>query len=93
MEHKSFISTLSKAYGTDVKRTGVIADALKDVIVQSLTNLDDVAIPGFGTICAVKTDEYISEDSVSKQRMLMPPAIKASFKISSGLKKTILKNS
>lgn len=91
MEHKTFISTLSRSCGMDAKQTGAIAEALKDIITGCLSNLDDVAIPGFGTICAVKTDEYIAIDPSKGQRLLMPPTVKASLRIGSGLKKAVLK--
>lgn len=76
----------------DTKRTGVFAEALKDIIVRSLINMDDVAIPGFGTFSAVKTNEYVAIDPVTGQRMLMPPSVKASLRVGSGLKKVVLKS-
>lgn len=92
MDNKSFINTLSRSCGLDTKRTGVLADALKDIIVRSLTNLDDVAIPGFGTFSSIKTNEYIDTDLATGHRMLMPPSVKASLRVSSGLKKAVLKS-
>lgn len=91
MEHKTFINTLSRSCEMDTKRTGELADALRDIIVRSLTNMDDVAIPGFGTFSAIKTDEYLAVDPVSGQRILMPPNIKAALRVGSGLKKAVLK--
>lgn len=91
MEHKTFINTLSRSCSMDTKRTGVLAEALKDIIVRSLINMDDVAIPGFGTFSAVKTNEYVAIDPVTGQRMLMPPSVKASLRVGSGLKKAVLK--
>jgi len=76
----------------DTKRTGAIAETLKDIIIHSLTNMDDVAIPGFGTFNAIKTDEYVAVDSATGQRMLMPPCVKASLRVGSGLKKAVLKS-
>lgn len=92
MEYKTFITTLSRSCGMDTKLTGTIAEALKDIIVRSLTNMDDVAIPGFGTFSAIKTNEYLAVDPTTGQRLLMPPGIKASLRISSGLKKAVLKS-
>ena len=92
MEYKTFINTLSRSCGMDTKRTGAFAEALKDVIVHSLTEMNDVAIPGFGTFCAVKTDEYITVDTDTGQRLLMPPSVKAKLRVGSGLKKAVLKS-
>ncbi len=92
MEYKTFINTLARSCGMDTKRTGAIAETLKDIIIHSLTNMDDVAIPGFGTFNAIKTDEYVAVDSATGQRMLMPPCVKASLRVGSGLKKAVLKS-
>ena len=92
MEYKTFINTLSRSCGMDTKRTGAFAELLKDVIVHSLTEMNDVAIPGFGTFCAAKTDEYITVDTDTGQRILMPPSVKAKLRVGCGLKKAVLKS-
>lgn len=92
MEYKTFINTLSRSCGMDTKRTGAFAELLKDVIVHSLTEMNDVAIPGFGTFCAAKTDEYITVDTDTGQRILMPPSVKVKLRVGSGLKKAVLKS-
>lgn len=90
MEYKTFINTLSRSCGMETKRTGAFAEALKDVIVHSLTEMNDVAIPGFGTFCAAKTDEYITVDTDTGQRILMPPSVKAKLRVVPGLKRLYL---
>lgn len=56
-----------------------ILQALGDILSETLSNGDQVAIPSFGTFAAVKTDEHIDTDPGSGERLLVPPSISVQF--------------
>ncbi len=69
------------------------AEQLTADLVQCISafcgELDAVAIPGFGTLQPVKSDETISTDLSSGRRILMPPCIQIDFKCSVVLRKRL----
>lgn len=87
MENKTFINNLSRAMGRSSHDVTLLIDALAIVIGDNCAELDAVALPGFGTFEASKTDEHISTDTATGRKMLMPPHVSISFKAGSRLKK------
>lgn len=88
MDHKTFISGLSRQIGKDYDETDSLVEALTQVIREDACNLDAVAIPGFGRFNAIKTDEHISEDDEGR-KYLYPPHISVEFIAGSKLKKRL----
>ncbi len=79
MDSKTFTARLSKALGCDHQHASAMTAALTAAIAEAGAELDSAAIPGFGTFQAVKTDEHITVDPVSGERLLVPPAITMHF--------------
>lgn len=88
MEHKTFINGLARQLSVDTNQTEIMVDNLINVIKDNLCNLDTIAIPGFGKICSVKSNEHIETDSKG-HRMLYPPHIDIEFTVGSKLKKRL----
>ncbi len=78
MDNRTFMRHLSRNTGLDSAAANNMAELLTDIVSRRLAELDTIAIPGFGTFTAEKTDEYVAtaEDG---SRTLMPPAIQVSF--------------
>lgn len=90
MDNKSFIKNLAKDIEADNATAKSMAAALATVFSNCLCDGDSVAVPGFGTFEAVKTDERVAVDAQTSQRMLMPPHIAVIFKPGSRLRKATM---
>lgn len=89
MNHKQLTAKLAQRQGRDAKDITSLLTALTAAIRERCTELDSVAIPGFGNFEPTKHDESISTDLVTGARILMPPAITVQFNPSSILRKKI----
>lgn len=63
MDSKTFNSHLAKALKRTPDETATLIDAFSKLMVETGSELDSIAIPGFGTFATVKTDESIVTDS------------------------------
>lgn len=79
MDNKAFLSALSHSSGLDHKTVSALTEALLATIKESLTELNSVSVTGFGEFSAEKSDEHISVDPVTKERLLFPPSIEVKF--------------
>ncbi|MCM1450605.1 MAG: HU family DNA-binding protein [Clostridiales bacterium] len=66
-----------------------ILSALGRIVTDALVDGDQVALPSFGTLDAVKTDEQVVADPQSGKHILMPPAINVQFTAALKLVKSI----
>lgn len=87
MDNRQLISKVAKRLNTDNKTASAMADALTQLIADRCAQLENIAIPGFGTFVALKTDEHIVTNPESKQRCLVPPQISVSFRPAVKLRK------
>lgn len=69
------------------EETATLTDAFSKLMAETGTELDSVAVPGFGTFSTVKTDESIVTDAATGRRTLLPPSIRMSFQPSVVLRK------
>lgn len=74
--------------GIDSDTVSQVSSAIPKVLTQLCLDGDSVAIPGFGTFSAVKTDEYIDVDEDGR-RWLRPPHIDIAFRTSVVLRKKV----
>lgn len=78
---------IAASSGMDSRETAMLLEALTKSLQRHSTNLDSVAIPGFGTFITQKLDEELRDDLSTGRRMLFPPSIELSFKPSVVLRK------
>ena len=86
MENKELINRISGKLGrnkTDVKK---LLDAFVGVVKNRSSELDSIAIPGFGTFETRKRAERLTVLPGSGKRLLVPPRVVLSFKVSNVLK-------
>lgn len=87
MDSKTFNSHLAKTLGRTPDETATLTDAFSKIMIEAGSELDSIAIPGFGTFATVKTDESIVSDPETGRRTLMPPSITMCFQPSVVLRK------
>ena len=90
MNNKQLIKELSKRLNRDEKDVNSLLNGFTNVLKDSLSNLDIIAIPGFGEFEALRKEEYISVDDVTGKKVLYPPCIEVNFNASSLLKKKMI---
>lgn len=91
MDNKQFISRLGKRLNRESSEVATLVEGLYKVFKECGTDLDSIAIPGFGTFKSVKTDEIIVFDETTGKRTLVPPAIRMEFAPSIVLRKKMTK--
>lgn len=74
--------------GIDAETVSLVASTMPKVLTRLCLDGDSVAIPGFGTFSAVKTDEYVDVDA-DDRRWLRPPHIDITFRPSVVLRKKV----
>jgi nucleoid DNA-binding protein len=90
MNNKQLIKELSKRLNRDEKDVNSLLSGFTNVLKDSLSNLDIIAIPGFGEFEALRKEEYISVDDATGKKVLYPPCIEVNFNASSLLKKKMI---
>ncbi len=66
-----------------------LVEGLAIILRDACADLDNVAVPTFGTFEATKHNEEISTDLSTGRRMLMPPEISISFRPGGMLQKRL----
>lgn len=89
MENKEFVAQLAKKMNRDTKDVTSLLEGFSQVLKDNLSNLESVAMPGFGEFEAIKEDETITIDHSTGKRLLLPPQILVSFRASSIMKKRL----
>ncbi|MGN0214807.1 MAG: HU family DNA-binding protein [Muribaculaceae bacterium] len=86
MDTKELIERVANRIGRSGDDTAKLVEGLSIVLRERLSDLDSIAIPGFGTFEAKKKDERIVNNPSNGKRMLVPPRIVVGFKVSNVLK-------
>ncbi|MGM9804299.1 MAG: HU family DNA-binding protein [Muribaculaceae bacterium] len=86
METKELIARVAERIGRSSEDTAKLLEGLSIVLRERLADLDSIAIPGFGNFEAKKKDERIVNNPSNGKRMLVPPRVVVSFKVSNVLK-------
>lgn len=89
MDSKTFLSHVAKIMGTDAKEASRLTSAFSQVLCNSASGLDSIAMPGFGNFVATKRPESVGIDESTGKKMLFPPQLLVEFVPSSALKKLI----
>lgn len=86
MNNKEFISELSRRFVYTNKDTTQLVSSVISIMTQQLQDGNTVAIQGFGTFEVRKKLERISINPATQQRMLIPPKLVLTYKLSAILK-------
>lgn len=90
MDSKTFVSKLARRMGADADTASGLTAALASVLRERASNLDSIAIPGFGNFVAIKQAEKVVDGEHAGKRLLLPPNIRIEFVASAMLKKQII---
>lgn len=86
MAHKNISASVASAMGIDQSSGKEIETAMVRTLLDYCSNLEAVAIPGFGTFMPIKSDERIVKDAEGKS-FLLPPSIELKWRPSVMLRK------
>ena len=89
MNHKEFISILSKDLDTSAKDTSEVVNRIISAMIDELQKGNIVSIQDFGTFEVKKKMERISVIPSTQQRVLVPPKLTLTFKPSISLKEKV----
>ena len=89
MNHKEFISILSKDLDISAKDTSEIVNRIVSAMIDELQKGNTVNIQDFGTFEVKKKMERISVIPSTQQRVLVPPKLPLTFKPASSLKEKV----
>lgn len=91
MDNKQFITKLGKRLNRENSEVTTLVEGLCRVFKECGSELDSVAVPGFGTFKSIKKDEIIVTDEATGKRTLLPPSINLEFTPSIVLRKKLMK--
>lgn len=86
MDNKKLVETVAANMGRTTDDVGKLLDALAGVLRTRCSEMDMVVIPSFGTFEPKKRNERVIKHPATGRRMLVPPKVVMSFKLSSVLK-------
>jgi len=82
MNNKQFITELAQRTGNNPQETQKLMNLLTDAMGDSFQEGNTIAVLNFGSFEVKKKTERIIVNPTSGQRMLVPPKLTLSFKIS-----------
>ena len=86
MDNRKLIDKVARKSGRDKKDVAKLLDAFTSVVASRCSELDSIAIPGFGNFEPRKRNEHIHYNPANGKRTLMPPKVTLNFKLSNVLK-------
>ncbi len=89
MDNKKLVETVAGNLGRSPRDVSKLLEALAGVLRTRCGEMDSVVIPGFGTFEPKKRDERVMVHPSTGRRMLVPPRVQLTFKISHVLKTKI----
>lgn len=89
MDQRTLTNRIARNIDADAKDIAALSDTLADIMQEILADCDTVAIPGFGSLSGVKTDEHEAV-TADGSKVLMPPSISVVFEPGSRLRKEAL---
>lgn len=89
MDQRTLTNRIARNIDADAKDIAALSDTLADIMQEILADCDTLAIPGFGSLSGVKTDEHEAV-TADGSKVLMPPSISVVFEPGSRLRKEAL---
>ena len=73
------IEKIAESSGIEPAKAESLIKSLADVLKESLSAGDSIAIPGFGTFMTEKEEEQIVENKATGSSTLIPPRVNITF--------------
>ena len=91
MTSKEFISSLARTTDRSLKDTQILVNALVAEMTAQFEDGNHLVVPNFGTFEVKKKLERVLTSPSTGQRMLVPPKLVLTFKVSNVLKNRMQK--
>lgn len=89
MDNKKLIDIVAANLGRTPEDVSKLLEAFAGVLTARCSEMDSVHVPAFGTFEPKKRDERVMVHPSTGKRMLVPPKMTVSFKVSNVLKAKI----
>ena len=89
MDTKALLDIIIEKTGIDTSTAESLLDSLVEVIGSECSDMNSIALPGFGSFEPKKRQERVAVHPSSGRRMLIPPKITLSFRPSALLKQKV----
>ena len=89
MDNRKLIEKVARKLGRDKADVSKLLDAFTSIVATRCSELDTIAIPGFGNFEPRKRNERIQYNPSNGKRTLLPPRVTMTFKVSNVLKNKI----
>lgn len=86
MDNRKLIDKVARKLGRDKQDVAKLMEAFTSIIAARCSELDTIAIPGFGSFEPRKRNERIQYNPANGKRALLPPRVTLNFKLSNVLK-------
>lgn len=89
MDTKALLDIITEKTGIDTSTAESLLDSLVEVTGSECSDMNSIAIPGFGSFEPKKRQERVAVHPSTGRRMLVPPKITLSFRPSALLKQKV----
>ena len=89
MDTKALLVIIIEKTGIDTSTAESLLDSLVEVIGSECSDMNSIALPGFGSFEPKKRQERVAVHPSTGRRMLIPPKITLSFRPSALLKQKV----
>ncbi len=86
MNHKELQVELARRLGITQKAVAPLLEATASVVVDTLQENTSLSLSGLGVLEVRKKQDRVLVNPVSKQKMVIPPKLALTFKVSSSFK-------
>lgn len=89
MDNKALIQKLSEKLDKPQKDISMLIDGFVEIIKEACSDMDTVAIPGFGNFEPKKRAERVNVHPSTGKKILIPPKVVLNFKMSAVMKQKL----
>ena len=89
MDTKALLDIIIEKTGIDISTAESLLDSLVEVTGSECSDMNSIALPGFGSFEPKKRQERVAVHPSTGRRMLIPPKITHSFRPSALLKQKV----
>lgn len=86
MDNRKLIEKVARKLNRDKGDVAKLLEAFTSIVATRCSELDTIAIPGFGNFEPRKHNERIQYNPSNGKRTLLPPKVTLTFKVSNVLK-------
>mgnify|MGYP000947966953 CR=1 FL=1 len=89
MDNAEFLSILASRLGCSIENVSELTNTFIDSLTTELEKGATITLPEFGTFKVIKEEEYVTENPVTKESILVPPKLTPGFMPADELKEDL----